>query len=135
MIKKTVDNIKKQQQRLDETKKTKLEGLLNLPEKRSRQGEQVRKWTNSRKNQRQTQGQYHKRNQPRQQQKKLNQLNKYNKYSQPDSILQFLRHGHSSQSITEAHHYRSCNLAATYTADQSSLCCRTATTIAVCSCS
>ncbi len=79
MMKKTVDNIKKQQQRLNETKKRKLEGLLHPPEKRSRQGEQMRKWTNGRNYQRQTQAPYHKRNQ----QKQSNSTNPKNKTSTP----------------------------------------------------
>ncbi len=79
MMKKTVDNIKKQQQRLNETKKRKLEELLHPPEKRSRQGEQMRKWSNGRNYQRQTQAPYHKRNQ----QKQSNSANPKNKTSTP----------------------------------------------------
>ncbi len=81
MMKKTVDNIKKQQQRLEDTKKRKLEGLLHPPEKRSRQGQQVRKWTNGRTNQRQAQVPYHRRNQQKQQQR--NSTNSTNKTSTP----------------------------------------------------
>ncbi len=79
MMKKTVDNIKKQQQRLNETKKRKLEELLHPPEKRSRQGEQMRKWSNGRNYQRQTQTPYHKRNQ----QKQSNSTNPKNTTSTP----------------------------------------------------
>ena len=62
MMEKTLQNIRRQQQRLEETKKRKLEGLLLPPEKRTRQVEPMRKPYKSRQASRQAQLPYQRRN-------------------------------------------------------------------------
>lgn len=86
MMEKTIQNIKKQQLKLEDRKKRKLEGLLQPPEKRTRQTEGERKSTNPRNRQRQTQTANTRRNGQGNRQTPTNQNNATTASTNPNTL-------------------------------------------------